>query len=131
MRNGRHDLQGKDGYLTIYAALSLTIILSLYLALLEGVRIHTFQLEAQLITDIAIDSVLAEYHQKLFERYDMFWIDTSYGTTEPSVEKLKDHMEWYVQQNCDMEDVFQGDYFVYRFLHVFWSKKVIKIYFFK
>lgn len=116
MRNGRHGLQGKDGYLTIYAALSLTIILSLYLALLEGVRIHTFQLEAQLITDIAIDSVLAEYHQKLFERYDMFWIDTSYGTTEPSVEKLKDHMKWYVQQNCDMEDVFLGDYFYRDFL---------------
>ncbi|MBR5248873.1 MAG: hypothetical protein IKV59_02010 [Lachnospiraceae bacterium] len=112
MRNGRHDLQ-KDGYLTIYAALSLTIILSLYLALLEGVRVHTFQMEAQLITDIATDSVLAEYHQKLFERYGMFWIDTSYGSTEPSVETLKEHMEWYVQQNCDMEDVFLGDY-IYR-----------------
>lgn len=111
MRNGWEKIQGAGGYLTVYAALSLTVLLSLFLALLEGVRIHTFQLEAQLITDIAADSVLAEYHRELFEQYGMFWIDTSYGTAEPSVETLKAHMEWYVRQNCDMEDVFLGDYF--------------------
>ncbi len=111
MRGGQEKAQGADGYLTIYATLSLTVILSLFLALLEGARSHTFQLEAQLITDIAADSVLAEYHRELFEQYGMFWIDTSYGTAEPSVEKLKEHMDWYVRQNCDMGDVFLGNYF--------------------
>ena len=115
MRHGRWEPQ-TGGYLTVYAALSLTVMLSLFLVLLEGARLHTLQLEAQLITDIAADSVLAEYHRELFEQYGMFWIDTSYGTAEPSVETLKEHMEWYVQCNCDMEDVFLGDFFYRDFL---------------
>ena len=116
MRNERRFLQEAGGYLTVYAALSLTVVLSLFLVLLEGVRFHTLQLEAQLITDIAADSVLAEYHRELFEQYGMFWIDTSYGTPQPSVETLEEHMEWYVQRNCDMEDVFLGDFFYRDFL---------------
>lgn len=116
MKNERQNSQGAGGYLTVYAALSLAVLLSLFLALLEGIRFHTLQLEAQLITDIATDSVLAEYHRELFEQYGMFWIDTSYGTTQPSVDAVKEHMEWYVQQNCNMEDVVLGNFLYKDFL---------------
>ncbi len=116
MSNTREETQTAGGYLTVYAALSLAVMLSLFLAVLEGARFHTLQLEAQLIADIAGDSVLAEYHRELFEQYGMFWIDTSYGTSQPSTDTLQEHMEWYVRQNCDMEEVFLGNYFYRDFL---------------
>ncbi len=100
----------------MYAALSLTVILSLYLAILEGVRLHTIQLEAQVITDIAAESVLAEYHRELFERYGMFFVDTSYKTKNPSTENLAQRLEWYIRKNCNVEDVFLGDYLYRDFL---------------
>lgn len=103
-------------YLTLYAALSLTVLLSLFLAVLEGVRVNTIQLEAELIADIGMDSVLAEYHRELFNQYGMFWIDTSYGTAQPSIQRLEEHLKYYVNQNCSMNEVFLGDYLYRDFL---------------
>lgn len=108
--------QGKDGYLTVYAALSLAVLLSLFLVLLEGARYNAIQMEAALVTDIAMDSVLAEYHREMLNQYGMFWIDTSYGTTEPSIAKLQDHLKGYMEKNLDMTDVFLGDYLYRDFL---------------
>lgn len=78
-----------EAYLTVYAALSLTALISLFLVLLEGVRFNTIQTEAAIITDIAADSILAEYHREMLNQYGMFWVDTSYGTARPSMDMVK------------------------------------------
>ncbi len=101
------------GYLTVYAALSLSVLLSLFLALLEGIRLHTFQLEAELIADIAADSVLAEYHREMLEQYGMFWMDISYGTENPSIQNLEEHLEWYLAKNCGNREIV-GEEYLYR-----------------
>lgn len=101
------------GYLTVYAALSLSVLLSLFLTLLEGIRLHTFQLEAKLIADIATDSVLAEYHREMLDQYGMFWMDISYGTKNPSIQNLEEHLEGYLAKNCGEREVF-GEEYLYR-----------------
>lgn len=98
-----------EAYLTVYAALTLTVLLSLFLVLLEGIRFNTIQTEAEIITDIAADSVLAEYHRELLNQYGMFWVDTSYGTARPSLETVEEHMQGYLEKNCDT-DVFLEDW---------------------
>ncbi len=110
MSNIRENRKEVGGYLTVYAALSLSVLLSLFFALLGGVRAHTFQLEAQLVADVAADSVLAEYHRELFRQYGMFWVDLSYGTSTPSLQTMNEHLQYYVNANCHMEEVFLGDY---------------------
>ena len=90
-----------EAYLTVYAALSLTALISLFLVLLEGVRFNTIQTEAAIITDIAADSILAEYHREMMNQYGMFWVDTSYGTARPSMDMVKEHMQGYLEKNCD------------------------------
>ena len=97
-------------------ALSLAVLLSLFLAILEGVRSNTVFLEAELIADIGLDSVLAEYHRELLEQYNLFFIDTSYGTAQPSVETVSRHLENYVEQNCKTEEVLLGEWFYRDFL---------------
>lgn len=109
-------MREENGYLTVYAALSMAVLLSLFLALLESARFHTIRLETALITDIAADSALAEYHREMLEQYGMFWIDTSYGSNEPSLQKVQEHIKGYMDKNCNMEDVFLGDYLYRDFL---------------
>lgn len=106
----------KSGYLTVYAALSLAVLMSLFLAILESTRYHTMELEAKLVMDIAGDSILAEYHREMLEQYGMFWIDTSYGTNQPAVEKVEEHLEYYAEKNLAVDEVFLGDYLYKDFL---------------
>ena len=74
--------QVAGGYLTVYMALSLWVMLSLFFVLLDGIRQSTVRMESQIIADIGMDSILAEYHRELFERYGLLFVDISYGTRE-------------------------------------------------
>lgn len=101
------------GYFTVYATLSMTVLLSLYLTLLEGVRSNAIRMEAECVTQIALDSILAEYHRELFKQYNLLMTDTSYGTSQPSVENTAEHLREYWRQNTGTQDVFLGG-FLYR-----------------
>ena len=88
-----------SGYLTVYAALTLTVMISLCLVLIEGVRRHTIAFETQCVMDIGMDSVLAEYHRVLLERYGLLMVDTSYGTDYPSYYNTEQHLSEYLKRN--------------------------------
>ena len=88
------------GYLTVYLSLSLTLILSFLLTMLEGARRHTVRMEAECITDIGMNSVLAEFHRELLEQYDLLFVDMSYGTSRASVTNSSEHLRRYLQANC-------------------------------
>lgn len=105
-----------SGYLTVYLALIMTIMLSLYLALIEGTRSNAIRLEAEIITDIALNSVLAEYHQELYRQYNLFAIDTSYGTTQAGRSNVEVHLEEYLERNMSYDDIFLGNFFYRDFL---------------
>lgn len=98
------------GYLTIYISLTLTVMLSLCLVLIEGVRQSTLRLETECITDIALNSIMAEYHRELFEQYGLFGIDSSYGTTYPSYYNTEARLKYYLEQNLDMKESAYVDF---------------------
>lgn len=95
----------KKGYLTVYLSLSLGIILSLILALAEGARINAIRMQIECVTDIACNSVLAEYHRQLLEQYDLFYVDTSYGTASASYANTESHLRNYMNHNYSMQDI--------------------------
>lgn len=101
------------GYLTVYLALVLAVLLSLYLALIEGARSGAMRLEAECVMDIGLNSVLAEYHRELFDRYNLFVLDSSYGTTQVGSVNVEGHLETYLNRNFSLENVFLAD-FLYR-----------------
>lgn len=96
-----------SGYLTVYAALTLTVMISLCLVLIEGVRRNTIAFETECVMDIGMDSVLAEYHRELLRRYGLFMIDTSYGTDYPSFYNTEQHLSAYLSRNLSYEDCHQ------------------------
>jgi hypothetical protein len=95
----KHEKHTKSGYLTVYLSLSLTLLLSLLLTLVEGARINTIRMESECAADIGMNSVLAEFHRELLEQYDLLFVDSSYGTASPSVEKSAQHLRNYMQKN--------------------------------
>lgn len=101
------------GYLTVYLALIMTIMLSLYLALIEGVRSNGIRMEAECIADIGLNSIFAEYHRELYKQYNLFAIDTSYGTASAGKSNTEKHLQEYLERNMSLEDVFL-DRFLYK-----------------
>lgn len=91
----------QNGYLTIYASLIFGVILSLLLALIEGAATSASRMQAELVADLGLDSVFAEYHRELYQQYRIFMIDTSFGEDWASVDKVEQHLAEYMQYNLD------------------------------
>ncbi|MBR4085839.1 MAG: hypothetical protein IKK33_16300 [Lachnospiraceae bacterium] len=103
----------QGGYLTIYVALSLTAMLSLCLTIIEGARENSIRWEAECIMDVGMNSVLAEYHRELLNQYNLFYIDSSYGSAYPSYYNTEARLKYYLEQNLNLEDVSYVD-FIYK-----------------
>lgn len=112
--DNRQSMQYKaDAYLTIYLTLSMTVILSLFLVLIEGVRKNAVFMESECVTDIGLNSILGEYHRELLAQYNLFAIDSSYGSALPRVDATRQHLQEYIEHNLSTEDVFL-DWLFYR-----------------
>ena len=99
-------------YLTVYLALTLGVMTTLCLALIEGSRYGAFQLESVCIADACMDSVMAEYHRELFRRYNLLAIDLSYGTEYASRTNLEGRLAWYLDLNLQKPANYKLEKFV-------------------
>lgn len=91
----------KNGYLTVYLSLIFGIILSLLLALIEGAAIGASRIQSEMVADLGMDSVFAEYHQELQEQYDVFFIDSSYATAHGSIGNVQSHLSQFMSYNMN------------------------------
>ncbi len=103
----------ENGYLTVWLALCLTLILSLFLVLIDGARRNCGRLEAECVTDVGLQSIMAEYHRELLKQYNIFAIDSSYGTEVCSKDNTRAHLTAYLEKNLSVEDVLLSQ-FLYR-----------------
>ncbi len=95
-----------DGYLTVFLSLTLSVMISLCLVLVLGARENTRCMEVECVTDIGMNNILAEYHRELMNQYDLFFIDTSYGTENASYKTTEMHLKDYLERNLSGEDLF-------------------------
>lgn len=107
-----------DGYLTVYLSLVMAVLLALFLALLEGVRSNAIRAEAECVTEIGLNSILAEYHRELLSQYNLFAIDSSYGTRSAGVENMTGHLLNYLERNLSVDDMPGGEYLYRDFLRM-------------
>jgi len=91
----------RKGYLTVFLSLTITIMMSLILALFQSARIGAIRLQAECAADIAMNSVLAEYNRALFEQYDLLLVDCSYQSATPSIANVEEHLRYFTQGNYD------------------------------
>lgn len=103
-------MRRENAYLTIYLALCLAVILSLYLALIDGARRNGAALEAVCAGETGMQNIMAEYHRELLNRFNLFAIDSSYGTDACGKKKAEAHLMGYLKKNLSMEGVLGGSY---------------------
>ncbi len=96
----------ENGYMTVYLALTLGVLISLCLALTEGCRYGGICLETECVMDIGMDSLLAEYHRELLRQYNIFAIDCSYGTTDGTTKATEQRLLEYMNRNFSLKDIF-------------------------
>lgn len=105
-----------NAYLTVTLALCLAVVLSLFLTLIDGVRRNGARLEAECVTDIGLQNILAEYHRELMKQYNLFAIDSSYGTAGCGKANTEAHLLRYLSGNLSYDDIFLSDYLYRDFL---------------
>ncbi len=109
--NGGSTGKVHNGYLTVCLALCLTLVISLCLTLVEGARRNGGELEAECIAEIAMESIMAEYHRELMRQYNLFAIDSSYGSAVCGKGNVEEHLKMYLEKNTDCSDLFLGELF--------------------
>ena len=93
-----------EGSVSVFLALTITLALSFCMVLIESARENTMLLKADVIFDTGAQCLLAEYHQVLWEDYDLFYIDSSYGTDMPDYELVKQHLKGYIDRNLGYDN---------------------------
>lgn len=92
-----------SGQMTVYLTLVLAVILPLIMTMIEASRVSACRVMLESVTDMGMDSCLAEYHQELLDRYGLLFIDTSFGEGMGSLENTKDHLISYMDHNLHPE----------------------------
>ncbi len=95
-----------DGYLTVFLSLILSVMISLCLVLILGARENTRRMEVECVTDIGMNNILAEFHRELLNQYNLFFIDTSYGTENASYKTTEARLKDYLERNLSGDDLF-------------------------
>jgi hypothetical protein len=91
----------KNAYLTVYLALVFGVVLSLLLTLIEGAAIGAARLQSEIVADLGLDSVFAEYNRELLDQYEMFFVDSSYGTVNGGVGMVESRLSDYMGYNLN------------------------------
>lgn len=93
----------ENAYLTVYLSLIFGIVLSLLFALIEGAAIGTIRAQAEIVADLGLDSVFAEYNREILNQYELFFIDSSYGSYNGGVGMVETHLSNYMNYNMNPE----------------------------
>ena len=79
-----------QGSITVYLCLTLTILLSLFAAMLKSVRLAGGRVIIASAMDQGLFSLFAQYDKELLEEYDLFYIDGGHGSGTLQMERLYD-----------------------------------------
>ena len=85
--------------ITVFISMCLSSFIILVVSLCVICIAYSDGVRTQGCLDLGINSCLGEYSRELKEEYDLYYIDASYLGKQPSVENIKDRLEWYINEN--------------------------------
>ncbi len=98
------------GSITVFSALSLMLISSFLFALLEAGRIYGLSVVSDRKTQIAIESVYAQYQSLLFDKYHILGLDGAFSGEVFSMESVENVLDSYLWKNLQEKgsiDIFR------------------------
>lgn len=87
------------GYLTVFLSLSLSLLTGFVLLLTGNAIRNGAKVRCECAVDTGMNAVLSEYHKELFERYDLLYVDASYLGKEPSISRVEERLQYYIEEN--------------------------------
>ena len=93
-----------EGSISVFFAVTLTIMLSFCMVLIESARENTMLLKADVVFNAGVQSIMAEFHPYLWEEYDLLYLDCGYGTGSASYGLVKSHLEGYIDKNLEFQN---------------------------
>lgn len=96
----------ENAQITVYLSLMFILILSLICTAIEGVRVEGAKTVIQNTMYMGVESVFAEYNKILLEDYDLFFLDTSYGTSSDMA--VETRMYEYMRENYNLSNSIAG-----------------------
>lgn len=103
-------MRRENAYLTVYLTMCLAVLLPLCLTLIDGARRNGAAMEAVCAAEVGMQNIFAEYHRELLRQYNLFAIDSSYGTENPGKANTEEHLRNYLDKNLHTDVVFLSDY---------------------
>ena len=89
------------GNVTVVLALILSLIMSLFITLVGGVRNNAVWGKANIVAQAGMDSIFAEFNKELLNQYELFYIDTTYAESVGGIGETLYRLEEYVEANID------------------------------
>lgn len=87
------------GSITVFASLSLLLVASFLLVLLEAARLKGLEAYQTMHSVNAMESVFSEYDRRLFETYGVFLLDGGYGSGELQISQINGRLQAAAQKN--------------------------------
>ena len=97
-------ISNNKGYITVYLALILGIMITFISTILIGARNQTIRFKTECAMDLGLNSIFAEYHRELLKQYGLLFIDSSYGKNVSKAtgeEAVRKHLLHYMNLNLD------------------------------
>lgn len=91
------------GEITVFLSLILLVVFSLMASLVESVRLQSVRMQLETAADASILSEFAAYNRELYEEYDVFFFDGSYGNTNLSESVIQAHLYEGMEYNLNPE----------------------------
>lgn len=108
----------RRGSITVFLALTLSLILSLVCAGLQSVRTASARTQILSSMDIGLYSLFGQYDRTLLEDYDLFFLNASGNGESPDLASVYDNLESYMKpvlrQNGQKLSLAQGGFTGYR-----------------
>lgn len=94
----------RKGEITVFLSLVFLAIISFIAVVIRGSRDAYIRQKVETVTDMAIRSSFSEYNKRLYDKYGLLYIDTTYlGAELGGKDCLVNHIESYVDVNL-LED---------------------------
>ncbi|MGN0298174.1 MAG: DUF5702 domain-containing protein [Lachnospiraceae bacterium] len=91
----------KQGSITVFLSLMLVVYLGFYFVLLESARLYGLEWAAQEQTNVGVDSVMAEWSREVYESYDLYLLDTGYGSAQSQLGIAEQNFLNYANKTVD------------------------------
>lgn len=113
-------MKGKRGSITVFLALILGVMMMLFCACLQSVRIAAARTRVLCAAEIGLYSLFGQYDRVLLDEFDLFAVDVGRGGTEPDMACVYDEFRRYadpvLKQNSPPVEYVSGGFTGFRFM---------------